>query len=205
MSESRAVPGPHLRPLAPPTASCTASKRASSSSSKPMQADVETLVLKCREFDAKQFVVPAARSSASWLSAMMYARFCASVRWSSTMTGTSVSPQLPRGEEAAVTGDDASLGVHQNRVVETELGDAGGDLRDLRVRVGARISRKRNELFDCPIHDALRYGERKHTRTFRKSNLEGSFRRVRFALACRTEPLISILRRDADLYECFFF
>ncbi len=31
---------------------------------------------------------------ASWLPAMMYARFCDSLRWSSTMTGTSVSPSL---------------------------------------------------------------------------------------------------------------
>jgi hypothetical protein len=36
------------------------------------------------------------------------------------------------------------LGVYQDRVVEAELRDAGGDLRDLRVRMRPGIPRVRN-------------------------------------------------------------
>src|SRR5713226_2789877 len=35
-------------------------------------------------------------------------------------------------------------------------------------------------------------------------DLEGSFRRVRFALACRTEPLVIILRQNPIVVSVFF-
>jgi hypothetical protein len=41
--------------------------------------------------------------------------------------------KLPRGEKATMAGQDARLGVHQDRVVETESSDAGGDLGNLGV------------------------------------------------------------------------
>ena len=66
--------------------------------------------------------------------------------------------QLPGGKEPAVPGDDAAFGIHQDRVVETELGDAGGDLRDLRVRMRPRIPRVRNELVERPMFDSLAPG-----------------------------------------------
>jgi hypothetical protein len=42
-------------------------------------------------------------------------------------------PPLPRGQETPMTGDDPGLGVHQDRIVEAELRDAGGNLSDLSV------------------------------------------------------------------------
>jgi hypothetical protein len=70
--------------------------------------------------------------------------------------------QLPGGEETAVAGDDASLCVHQDRVVEAKRCDAGRDLSNLLVRVRSRIPRVRDELFEWPVLDALRHGMRKH-------------------------------------------
>jgi hypothetical protein len=39
--------------------------------------------------------------------------------------------------------------------------------------------------------------------TFRYVKSGGAFRRVRFALACRTEPLIQIYSYNNSLYKCF--
>ena len=68
------------------------------------------------------------------------------------------------------------LRIHQDRVVESELRDAGGDLRDLRVGVRPRIAGVRNEFVERPVLDALGHGMRKHNYPS-KSDLGGSFGR----------------------------
>ena len=50
--------------------------------------------------------------------------------------------------ETAVAYKNASVAIDQKRIYETELGDAGGNLRDLRVGVRAWVARVRNQLFD---------------------------------------------------------
>ena len=52
-----------------------------------------------------------------------------------------------------MAGDDASIGVDQDWVVETEIHDAGGDLGNLRVRVGPGVAGKRYEFVDQPQLD----------------------------------------------------
>src|SRR6266481_5186735 len=71
--------------------------------------------------------------------------------------GHFVELQLPRGEEAAVAGDDASTGVHQDRIIKTELCDAGSYLRNLRVGVGPWVAGVRNEFVERPVFDVLRH------------------------------------------------
>ena len=51
----------------------------------------------------------------------------------------------------------------------------------------SRIASVWNEFVERPMLDALRHGMREHT--YPPKLILGSFRRVRFALACRTEPM----------------
>ena len=53
--------------------------------------------------------------------------------------------ELPRRQQPPVPGDDAVVAVDQDRVGPAELADRGGDLRHLRVRVRARVLRKRDQ------------------------------------------------------------
>ena len=140
--------------VSPSAASCSASRRASSSSSNPIKPR-----LKSSSFSAASSL-PRSSSShpafrASWLSAMMYARFCASAQVIQDNYRYFLELQLARGEQAAMAGDDASLGIHQNRVVEPEGHDAGGDLSDLGIGVGSGIPGKRNEPIQRPQLDVL--------------------------------------------------
>jgi hypothetical protein len=59
-------------------------------------------------------------------------------------------PQLPRGKQTAVTGDDAGCCVHQNLFVKTELRNAGGDWRNFGLRVSSRIQ-CRATTSGCPL------------------------------------------------------
>jgi hypothetical protein len=52
-----------------------------------------------------------------------------------------------------VPGDDTAFRIDEHGVIETELGDAGGDLPDLDNGVGARIARIRQKSFDLPGFD----------------------------------------------------
>ena len=49
-------------------------------------------------------------------------------------------PQRLGRFDASMAGDDATRLVDQNGIVEAELGDAGGDLRDLSGAMGARVA-----------------------------------------------------------------
>jgi len=53
-----------------------------------------------------------------------------------------------------MAGDDSGVAVHQDWRVEAELRDGGRDLRDLGVRVRARIPRVRDQAADRPDLDA---------------------------------------------------
>ena len=57
--------------------------------------------------------------------------------------------QARRGQ-AAVTGDDVAVLADQDRIGESERADAAGDLGDLRVAVGARVARRRNQPIERP-------------------------------------------------------
>ena len=95
--------------------------------------------------------------SASWLSAIRYARFCASLRCSSRITGTSVQPELAGRQQPAMPGDDPALAVDQHRVGPAELDHRGRDLVHLRVAVRARVALVRAQAVDRP---AARSGRR---------------------------------------------
>jgi hypothetical protein len=59
-------------------------------------------------------------------------------------------PELPRSEEAPVAGNDTCFRIHEDRVVEAELGDACGNLGYLRVGVRPGIPSPRDQLVDQP-------------------------------------------------------
>ena len=102
--------------------------------------------------------------------------------------------QLESRQVPAMPGDDVSLGIDQNRRIESGLRNVACSLCGLRVRVAPGIPGIRNEFVNWPELDALRRGMCEHTRTFQSNQLGGIFRRGRFALAWRTEPLPTILR-----------
>jgi hypothetical protein len=60
---------------------------------------------------------------------------------------------LQRRCEAAVASNDATCLVDQDRIVEAAVGDGGGDLGDLLLRMGAGVSRIRPQFADRPISD----------------------------------------------------
>ena len=61
--------------------------------------------------------------------------------------------QFPGGQYASVPGDDTAFRIDEHWVIETELGDAGGDLPDLDSGMGARIAHVRQKSFDLPEFD----------------------------------------------------
>jgi hypothetical protein len=61
--------------------------------------------------------------------------------------------QFPGGQHASVPGDDTAFRIDEHGVIETELGDAGGDLPDLDSGMGARIAHVRQKLIDLPEFD----------------------------------------------------
>src|SRR4029077_17143514 len=65
-------------------------------------------------------------------------------------------------EHTAVTGNNASLGVHEDRVVESEFSNRTGNLRNLSVRMRSRVASEWNQLFDWPMFNALGHCRRNH-------------------------------------------
>jgi len=63
--------------------------------------------------------------------------------------------QLPRGQHAPMSGDDAGVGIHQDRIVEAELRDARCDLGNLGIGVRPRVPHVRDQLTHRPEFDAL--------------------------------------------------
>src|SRR6266404_5345866 len=64
-----------------------------------------------------------------------------------------VHTELARRQYPTVPGQDAVVAVAQDRIGETELPDAPGDLRDLRLRVRPRVARVGDQRVDRPIFD----------------------------------------------------
>ena len=119
------------------------------------ESEIEVLVLQRRKFSAKQLVVPAGVQR----ELIVRDDVRALLRLGQVIQNDHrhfFELQLARGKKPPVPGDDAGLGVHQDRIVEAELRDARGDLRDLRVGVRSRISRVGNQLFERPMLDLLR-------------------------------------------------
>jgi len=63
---------------------------------------------------------------------------------------------------AAVAGDDHVVGANQHRIDETELGDRGGDLRNLSFRMRPRVANIGNQPLDRPrldieVHPMMRH------------------------------------------------
>ena len=99
---------------------------------------------------------PACR--ASWLSAIRYARFCASLRCSNRITGTSASPSLRAASSRPWPARMPPLLVDQDRVGPAELDHRRRDLIDLRLAVRARVALVRAQAVDRPQLDPV--GER---------------------------------------------
>ena len=70
--------------------------------------------------------------------------------------------ELAQGEHAAMPGDDLAIWVDQNRIVESKLGDAGGDLCDLGRGMGAGIAGIGNQAFYGPRFDLKFIGMGRH-------------------------------------------
>ena len=65
-------------------------------------------------------------------------------------------PEFPGGQQARVAGDDHAVRADENRIRPPELGDAGGDLRDLLVRMRPRVPGVGNEAVDLTaFHDEI--------------------------------------------------
>ena len=71
-----------------------------------------------------------------------------------------LQPQLPRGQQPSVAGDDAGVGVHQDRIVEPELHDARRNLGNLLVGMRPRIPGVWHQPVDRPQFDSPRHGGR---------------------------------------------
>ena len=71
-----------------------------------------------------------------------------------------LQPQLPRGQQPAVAGDDPGVGVHQDRIVEPELHDARRNLGNLLVGMRPCIPGVWHQPLDGPQFDLPRHGGR---------------------------------------------
>ena len=123
----------------PRPASAAASSRSSSIPEKPSTSKSTTASSRMRAISAASSASSQPEFSAIWLSAIRRARACAGREMTEPQHRHGGQPELLRGHDAAVAGDQHALGVDQHRVHEAELGDGGGDLRHLRRGMGARV------------------------------------------------------------------
>jgi hypothetical protein len=79
--------------------------------------------------------------------------------------------KLPSGEQAAMTGENASFRIDQNRIQKSKFGDAGRDLRNLSIRMRSGIPGPRDQPVERPMLDALRHRMRERAYPS-KSDLE---------------------------------
>ncbi|HKA00867.1 MAG TPA: hypothetical protein VKE70_30355 [Candidatus Solibacter sp.] len=88
--------------------------------------------------------------------------------------------------------DNLAVGSREHRDLEAEFTDAAAHPID-GVVVFAGIASIEDQLVDWPLLDAHRYRGMNHANTSSKLIWSGGFfRRVRFALACRTGSLVSL-------------
>src|ERR1035437_1187558 len=120
------------------------------------QAHVEVFILKSLDFDAKQLVIPASVFGQLVVGDDVRALLCFAQMIENDDRDFGES-QLPRGKKTTVARDEASLRIHQNRIVKAELSDAGGDLGDLGVGVGPGVSGPGDQLVDQPHLNVLRH------------------------------------------------
>jgi hypothetical protein len=96
-----------------------------------------------------------------------------------------------------IPSDDPGFRVYQDRVIETELGDAGCDLRDLGVGVGPWVARVWDQLLESPVLNALRHSLQSHPHLFWLRDLSEA---APVAPAYRTEPLTFLYPISVTLY-----
>src|ERR1700693_5246334 len=106
--------------------------------------------------------------------------------------------QFSRGQQPTMPCDYASLGIHQNWVVEAELCDACRDLRYLRLGVGPRIPGEWNQFVDGPKLDALCHGMHVHTYPPKVICL-GSFGRSAFGASLANSAYEHILQQNPTI------
>jgi hypothetical protein len=58
--------------------------------------------------------------------------------------------KVASGQHSPVPGNDPVIGIDKNGIAKAELGDAGGDLCDLFIRMGARVASIRDQFLDRP-------------------------------------------------------
>ncbi|MCY1382408.1 hypothetical protein D9M69_704300 [compost metagenome] len=59
------------------------------------------------------------------------------------------------GDQASVTSNDDAVAARQDRIDESELHDAGGDLRHLLLGMGARVAGVGQQLGGRPLFDLV--------------------------------------------------
>ena len=69
-------------------------------------------------------------------------------------------PQLARGSQTTVAGNDALAPIHQDGVGPAEFDNAGGEFRHLSIGMRAGITRKRDQRLDLPVLDAQGFNHR---------------------------------------------
>ena len=106
-----------------------------------------------------------APSSVSLLSASRYARRCSSVRWSSTITGASVSPSCAAARMRPCPAITSPSPDDQHRHRPAELRHRARDLRDLVRPVRLRVPRIGLQALERPRLDALRSEAQGHVRS----------------------------------------
>jgi hypothetical protein len=75
-----------------------------------------------------------------------------------------LQPEFLGGGQASVPSDDDAVAARQDRIGESELGDAGGDLRHLLLRVGPRVAGVGQQLGGRPLLDLV--GQPVHATTW---------------------------------------
>ena len=126
--------------------------------------EVEVLPFQFGKLGAEQIVVPAALFRQPIVGDDVGA-FLSFGKVVEDDDGNFREPQLAGGKKASVPGDDARSAVHQNGRVESELADACGNLRDLRIGVSARISGERDQSVGRPEFDVASHYRHKQHRT----------------------------------------
>jgi hypothetical protein len=154
---------------------------------------VNVSILKFGQFGRERIVIPVGQLSKPVVSQQIRALF----DFAEVVQDNDRSyfqAQLEGAQVTSVARDNAAFGVDQDRRVKSELRNPAGYLGDPRIRVPPGVFGVRRKCGESPALDALRHFPRKHCLTFQMMICGGgAFRRVRFALACRTEPLLMVL------------
>nr|WP_267459755.1 hypothetical protein [Xanthomonas euvesicatoria] len=116
--------------------------------------EVEAFQLQGFQFDAQHRVVPTRVLG----DAVVRDDQGAALRWRQVIQHDhrhDLQPEFLGGGQASVTSNDDAVAARQDRIGESELGDAGGDLRHLLLGVGARVAGVGQQLGCRPLLDLV--------------------------------------------------